>query len=226
MDGRDGTELSLTGNGIVRLSINVMYARHVQSLRCAARETRGSRATLCRGRRPAGRGHLHKALDDKLGFFVTVTTNGVRREIRELHGYAPWTFGVPVPARCGVAWNQLTDEKGFAAPFGLTFPERRASGFKVVYEGHPCQWNGPSWPFATSVALTGLANAIASGSSGYVQKEDFVHLLKQYAAQQVRKTVDGRVIPWVDENLDPFTGIWLSREMLMKRGAKIERGED
>jgi len=45
--------------------------------------------------------------------------------VRELHGYAPWYFGVPV----GVApdWSQLSDPQGFAAQYGLSFPERRAS---------------------------------------------------------------------------------------------------
>ena len=49
--------------------------------------------------------------------------------------------------------------QGFAAAYGLSFPERRAKGFKIAYEGHECQWNGPSWPFATSIALTALAVA-------------------------------------------------------------------
>ncbi|MFQ6929240.1 MAG: MGH1-like glycoside hydrolase domain-containing protein [Parabacteroides merdae] len=35
-----------------------------------------------------------------------------------------------------------------------------SSQFKVAYEGHECQWNGPSWPYATSMTLVGLANFV------------------------------------------------------------------
>ena len=52
------------------------------------------------------------------------------------------------------------DPQGFQAPFGPTTAERRHPGFAVSYEGHECQWNGPSWPFATSVTLTALANVL------------------------------------------------------------------
>ena len=173
---------------------------------------------------------LEKGIREKLwnpdvGFFTTVATNGLRNNVRELHGYAPWYFGMSLPEKAS-AWNQLLDEKGFAAPFGLCFAERRAPGFKISYEGHPCQWNGPSWPFATSIALTGLAHALADNTAGSLGRDAFAKLLGQYAAQQVLKTKDGRSVPWVDENLDPFTGEWIARKILKMGGAKGERGED
>ena len=63
--------------------------------------------------------------------------------------------------------------------------------------------------------------------------EDFAALVKQYAAQQVRTLPDGRKVPWIDENLDPFTGEWLARKIMIDWDAKgirklayRERGKD
>ena len=44
---------------------------------------------------------------------------------------------------------------GLLAPFGLTTAEQRHPRFAISYQGHECQWNGPSWPYATAVTLTG-----------------------------------------------------------------------
>jgi len=36
-----------------------------------------------------------------------------------------------------------------------------------------------------------------------------------------------RVVPWIDEDLDPRSGTWLARAVLLKEGSKIpERGKD
>ena len=50
--------------------------------------------------------------------------------------------------------------KGFYAPFGPTTAEQRHPKFAVAYQGHECQWNGPSWPYATAVTLTAMANLL------------------------------------------------------------------
>ena len=73
--------------------------------------------------------------------------------MRELHGFTPWYFNLPDPT-IRVAWKQLMDPQGFFAPFGPTTAEQRHPGFKLAYAGHECQWNGPSWPYATAVTLT------------------------------------------------------------------------
>ena len=44
-------------------------------------------------------------------------------------------MGVP-DARFTVAWKQLTDPKGFAAPYGLTTAEQRHPGFAIHYDRH------------------------------------------------------------------------------------------
>ena len=80
-------------------------------------------------------------------------------DVRELHGYTPWYFNLP-DADKSVAWKQCMDPQGFYAPFGLTTAEQRHAKFAISYQGHECQWNGPSWPFATAITLTAMANLL------------------------------------------------------------------
>jgi hypothetical protein len=152
---------------------------------------------------------------------------------RELHGYTPWLFNLPSDKYSG-AWKFLMDPRHFYAPFGPTTADQADSGFNISYDGHECQWNGPSWPFATSVTLTALANFLNHNSnSSYISKSDYFNLLENYSRSQTR-TEDGKVLPWIDENLNPFTGDWISRTRLShwenghwssEKGG-VERGKD
>ena len=146
---------------------------------------------------------------------------------RELHGYVPWMFGIPDESRSD-AWLQLMDPQGFMAPYGPTTAEQRAEGFKVVYEGHACQWNGPSWPFATAQTLTGLAKTLhRDGENASATKDAYFETLKIYSNSHRRVKEDGTTVCWIDENLNPFTGDWISRTMLLAQNYKYkERGKD
>jgi hypothetical protein len=134
-------------------------------------------------------------------------------DVRELHGFTPWYFNLP-DARFAVAWKQLMDPQGFFAPFGPTTTEQRHPGFKVAYQGHECQWNGPSWRYSTAVTLTGLANLLNGPEQGVVSRNDYVTVLRNYALSHRLKREDGRVVPWIDENLNPVTGDWIARTRL------------
>ena len=185
---------------------------------------------------------LERNIKEKLwnrdvGFFTTLGIDGELDGVKELHGYAPFYFGMPFGGDFDVVWKWLVDEKGFFASKGLTFPARDTPGFSVECDpsGHECLWNGPSWPYATSIALTALCHALQerSGACGEVGSDDFAKLLRQYAAQHVRIREDGRKVAWIDENLDPFTGEWLARKIMIEKerrtGKKMkccERGKD
>ena len=61
----------------------------------------------------------------------------------------------------------------------------------------------------------------------------FANLLKQYASQHYLESADGVKVPWIDENLHPFTGEWLARHIMIeqdRRGIRkmryLERGKD
>ncbi len=138
---------------------------------------------------------------------------------RELHGYTPWYFDntMPVPARDD-AWLQLADWDGFRAPYGPTTCERRGKWFLIAYSGRRfCQWNGPSWPFATAQTLTALANVInaprraSAGADAGQLRQIWLDNFLTYARSHKLRHDDGTLVPWIDENLNPLNGDWLSR---------------
>jgi len=61
----------------------------------------------------------------------------------------------------------------------------------VSYRGHECQWNGPSWPYATSVTLTALANLLNGPPQDHIGPKDYLALLKTYAKCHRLKRDDG-----------------------------------
>lgn len=233
-DNFEGSEISLGGDGY-RPFVNCAMESEARSIAEIARRA-GDDALAMRFEKKA------EALADAIrrllwnrdrAFFTVLQTNGVQKSVCELHGYAPWYFGLALDRLHDAAWSRLMSERGFLAPWGLTFPERTAPGFVISYEGHECQWNGPSWPYTTSLALTALARRLQSGEPAPkgLAASSFAFLLHQYAAAHVRTRPDGAVVPWIDENQNPFTGDWISRTMLLRlggkgKGAVRERGKD
>ncbi|MFN5422932.1 MAG: MGH1-like glycoside hydrolase domain-containing protein, partial [bacterium] len=171
--------------------------------------------------------------DKKAEFFKVIPTSDdpavkspdTLSSARELLGYAPWYVNL-VPKNQGYerAWKQLMDPKGFYAPFGPTTAEQRHHGFRISYEGHECQWNGPSWPFATAQTLTALSNVLNNYDQDVISKQDFYETLKIYTMshrfRQIPPTGDTIVSNalWIDENLNPFTGDWLARTRMEIQG--------
>lgn len=211
IDDREGTELTLSGNGR-RPHVNAMMWGEAMGLAQIAR--RNGRTELA-GEFARKAAALEKGIKGSLWnadrqFFTVLSDSGRLSDVCELHGYSPWYAGMPLKGY-EAAWSRLTDESGFAAPRGLTFPCRDTPGFVIAYTGHSCQWNGPSWPYATSVALTALANALDTGYDLPVGREDFAAALARYAKSHVMDRDDGVRVPWIDEVQDPFTGVWTSR---------------
>jgi len=133
-----------------------------------------------------------------------------RLDTREQVGYIPWYWDIPEPAQLS-AWKQLFDPQGFAARYGPTTTERRSRWFMHEaedprgWDGGCCHWDGPSWPFATSQTLTGMANILNNDPhQTAVTPTDYYNLLHTYAATQFK---DGH--PWVAEAADPDTGKWI-----------------
>ena len=150
-------------------------------------------------------------------------------DIRELIGYVPWYFNLPDDnEEFSLAWEKIKDSTGFAAPLGLTVTEQSHPFFKISYEGPECQWNGPSWPFATTQTLKAMANFLTNYSNNKtVSKNDYYDLLLQYAKQHKIKNEEGKTLNWIDENFNPFTGDWISRTRLKNwegKGWSKEKG--
>lgn len=237
IDNHEGTEYSLGGNGYKPLFLSAQWSE-AQAIAAVARQVgRHDLAARFDAKAEAVRQSLlENCWNADVGFFTTRPLGGPQGVVRELHGYAPWYFGVPTDGR-RPDWAQLADPQGFAARFGLSFPERRAAGFAIDYRGHECKWNGPSWPFATTIALTALANDLHARSGSVTSDRDlFGFLMWQYAAQQKRTKDwrtegDFRVVPWIDENLHPDKSEWISRKIILDTPAlrdrfPQERGKD
>lgn len=122
---------------------------------------------------------------------------------REQIGYLPWMFGAAQPGD-STAWSQLLDPEGFASAYGPTTAERR-SPFFMKDAGSCCRWDGPSWPFATSQTLTGMANLLDDyPAQRTVSKEDYAAALATYARTQSK---NGK--PYVAEAHDPDRDAWI-----------------
>lgn len=182
----------------------------------------------------------HRLWNNELGFFTVLPKNYTPASklvnVRELIGYAPWYFNLPDDnPDYSNAWNKVMDTTGFYAPYGLTVCERSHAFFEINYSGHECQWNGPSWPYATTQTLKGLSNLLNNYTNrGNVSKEDYYELLLQYSKSHSIVDEQGRKQKWIDENLNPFTGDWISRTRLKtwdngtwsQAKGGVERGKD
>ena len=91
------------------------------------------------------------------------------------------------------------DPAGFQAPFGPTTAERRHPGFAIAESGDDCQWNGPSWPFATTITLKALANVLNGPAQSAVTAADYFTTLLTYARSQQLMLPDGRTIAYFSD---------------------------
>jgi len=245
LDDRDGMEMSISGsygtpNGYgYRPTINSYMYGDASALASMA-ESFGMTEISWHYRTLANkiRDNINDWLwDGEAMFYKVIPMNYGNRfsDARELHGYTPWYFNIPNEGKAA-AWKYLMDPNHFhAGGYGLTSAEQSHPLFKIAYTGHECQWNGPSWPFATSVTLTGLANYLNNEpGEGIISHTDYFTLLSDYSRSHRIIWDDGSSQPWIDENINPFTGDWISRTRLKswKDGSwdpekgGIERGKD
>jgi hypothetical protein len=230
-DVRDGMEESISGSRKgkhARPTINsYMYGNAKALERIAAL---AGRSTLAReyGSKAL---RLRKLVQDLLWdpdakFFKSLMETGGLAGVRELIGYTPWYFLLPEPRRnFEEAWKQLKDPDGFYAPYGPTTAERRHPGFRIADSGDDCQWNGPSWPFATTVTLKAMANVLNDSRQQALAAEDYFKAFLIYTRSHRLRLPGGRDIPWIDENLNPFTGEWQARTMKIRKGTFNGRGD-
>lgn len=251
IDDRDGMEMSAGGRLVreqssslesLRPTLNsYMYADALALSKMAIIFKKKEEASVFAEKARSIKDNVQNRLwNSELNFFTVLPRNYSNDtapiNVRELIGYVPWYFNLPDDnILYSKSWRQVLDTTGFAAPIGLTVCERRHPYFGVSYEGHECQWNGPSWPFATTQTLKGLSNLLNNyENKGGLDKSHYYKLLKQYALSHYITNEEGERQNWIDENLNPFTGDWISRTRLKtaengtwsdKKGG-VERGKD
>lgn len=236
-DDRDGMEMQISGSG-KRPTINsYMYGDAVAIAKMAGKlGEKRLQQQFCLKADSLKALVQTRLWDDEAAFFKTRSEkNDCLADVRELQGYTPWYVNLPPQGKSyDRAWEYIKRNDGFNAPYGLTTAEQSHPEFKLVYEGHECQWNGPVWPFATSITLTALANLLNNYDQDMVSKADFYDQFVKYSLSHRIIDEQGNILPWIDENLNPYTGDWISRTRLKvwengtwsdKKGG-IERGKD
>jgi hypothetical protein len=238
IDDRDGMEYSISGPGLRPTLNTYLYADARAIAKIASVAGRSDIEEIFHTKAETLQKLVSERLwDSKDQFFKTVPLAAKdlpvsswkfdemdsSHNVRELVGYIPWAFQL-AGAGNETAWAQVLDPEGFAAPYGPTTAEQRHPGFMTRHDEHECLWNGPSWPFATCQTLMGMANLLRDNSQRVIDRSDYLNLLGTYARSHYRKLSDGRRVNWLDENLDPFSGEWLSRSILEKWGWREDKG--
>lgn len=230
-DVRDGMEETVSGsrrNKNARPTINsYMYGNALAISAIAALAGRPQLSAAYRRKARTLKGLVQgKLWDPQARFFKVLLDTGRLADVREIMGYTPWYFALPEPRRgYEEAWKQLMDSKGFFAPFGPTTAEQRHPGFRIAEEGDDCQWNGPSWPFSTTVTLKALARVLAEYPQQSIRIRDYFETFRIYTRSHRLRLPDGRIVPWIDENLNPYTGEWHARARKIKKGTFNGRGD-
>jgi len=226
IDSWDGGEHSIGGTGVRPTLNSYLYGGAVAISKIAALAGRADVARAYRKEAEALKQRIQTKLWDPEAKFYKVLRDkraqsnyrsdaweacesGQLVKVRELFGYLPWYFNMPDAGKgYEEAWVQLTDPQGFKAPYGPTFAERRHPKFKINKGG--CEWRGASWPYATSQALTALANLLNNYEQDVMGKEAYFDTLKAYTRSHVWKRDDGTLVPWIDESVNPDTGRWIT----------------
>ena len=218
---RDGMEHSISGDG-ARPTINsYMYAEKLALATLADRKGDGEAAARYREQANALRDFINTRLwNENIGMYGTLSYEGEAQNVREQIGYIPWIYGIPNEGKDS-SFRFLLDPACFLAPHGLRTADASHPDYRKPVN-HECLWNGPVWPFATAQTLTALAAYLQTAEEPTVTAEDYMSLLLTYAYSH--RDEDGT--PFLDENMDPDTGIWLARSILREWGREDkERGQ-
>ncbi len=205
----DGMENAISGDGI-RPTINSYMFADKMALSTLA-ERAGNHTDAQRYRDEAeklGRQINERLWNEDIGMYSTVSDAGIPQNIRELVGYIPWIYGIPTAGKDG-GFRYLLDPDCFLAPYGLRTADASHPDFMKPID-HECLWNGPIWPYATAQTLTAVIEYLHTAEDPTITPAEFMSLLLTYAYSH--RDTDGT--PWLDENMDPDTGIWLAREIM------------
>ncbi len=240
IDTRDAMEKSIGGDGYRTPLNSYQYADAMAIAAIAAQQGKPDVAAEYAAKAKALRGLIDSKLwNPEHQFYENLTPasdSGIRKQkkfvdpgtqlklsgTRELIGYIPWQFYLPTPDRA-VAWKQLFDPQGFAGKYGPTTAERRSPRFRFE-SNDQCTWNGPAWPFADTQTLLALANLLNGPKQTYIGTTDYLHLFQNYVLSQHLTLPNGKLIDWIDEDLDADTDQWIAKTMLAAKHSQVGRG--
>lgn len=240
IDTRDAMEKSISGDGY-RPTLNSYMVADARAIAAFAHD---ADEPAIAQEYEAKANTLEQQIESKLwnphdDFYEVVSPardSGIRKEkrfkdngtalefsgVRELIGYIPWEYYWP-PSDHDVAWKQLFDPHGFAGQYGPTTAERRSPRFRFASTDQ-CTWNGPSWPYATTQTLLALANLLNGPAPNDIGKQQYYKLFSNYVLSQHIRLPNGRMIDWIDEDLDADTDEWIAKDMLLAKHKQVGRG--
>ncbi len=235
-DDRDAMEMSISGSGLRPTLNSYMYGNALAIAGLAKKAGRTGLQARFEQKAKQLKEKIQELLwDEKDGFYKVIPQESREQEIesfdfcsipedrnvKELIGYIPWAFRLE-DRGADRTWSYLTEEDYFYTKYGLTTAEKNHPGYRKPCATHECLWNGPVWPFATTQVLNSrILYCQRTEKSG---DELFMRLLSDYAGSHYRVNGQGEKINWLDENIDPDTGTWLSREILENWGWPKEKG--
>lgn len=214
-DVRDGMEEQISGGRRVkneRPTINsYMYGNAVALSKMAELADKAEWVKLYSAKADTLKELVQQNLwNSESNFFETIKEEGGFAQVREQIGFIPWYFGLP-DTGYEKAWEQIVDNEGFNAPFGITTAERRHPEFRT-HGCCNCEWDGAVWPFSTSQTLVGMANLLNNYKQDVVNDSVYFDLLETYVESQYYR---GR--PYIGEYLDETTGYWLKGDQERSR---------
>lgn len=126
---------------------------------------------------------------------------------RELAGFAPWYFNLPTNSpKYHASWKHLLDTTQLRGKYGLRTNEPSYEYYFKQFtfsDGKPgSQWNGPTWPYQSSQAITGMANLLNNYDQDIVTKSDYVNTLRQFTKEHYLPNGKINLV----ENYDPNKG--------------------
>lgn len=221
LSDRDGMECSISGDGI-RPTINAYQYADKKALAVLAEHIGNTQKANDYSEEAQTLRHKINAYlwNRSIEMYSTVSDSGEQQMVRELIGYIPFIYGIPTAGR-DKCFANLLDPNCFLSPYGLRTADISHPNYRF-HVNHECLWNGPIWPFATSQTLKAVIAYLHTEKDPVITANDFMQLLLTYAYSH--RDEDGS--PWLDENMDPETGIWLARDILRKSNREDkERGQ-
>lgn len=160
---------------------------------------------------------IKEAVENKMwnktdSFFETyIPSENGTIDALELTGYLPWYTGLATDNdEYAQAWKYLADPDTFYGEYGPSTADKSHPLYNAYYtdtslgRNGSCNWDGASWPFASTLTLVAAANALNDYTNNQtLTVEDYYKTLKAYTNGMYK---DGYA--WVGENLDSDTGKW------------------
>lgn len=213
---RDGRDVQ---NPVKRLDLTSYQYANARAV-AALQRLRGDDAaaarwdTLADQIRDAVRG---KMWDAETGFFYDLLpgTDEKIRSAKTVAAFYPFYAGLAEADQAQACWGHLTDPAEFWAPFppASTAADSPAYSQERAMKGRPvtgCYWNGPTWPHANSLVISGLARSLREHGEWEGGRRALFDLVASFGRAQFEEGDFLR--PHTGEFYRGDTGEWLTPE--------------